>query len=71
MVMEKNFKMAKHEIPKIKKGQWWKNKQNGIVVEITGRSRGARYWNLRKVKGTGKDHHIHDGTLTKYFVLLI
>jgi len=50
---------------KIKKGQFWKSKDSGKVIKITGRKSGNRHWNV----DTG--HKIHEGTLLKFYELQV
>ena len=52
----------KHQI-KFKRNQRWKNKGTGKVFKITSRSTGNRHWLL------DNGHHIHEGTLLKYYEL--
>jgi len=51
----------------IKKGQLWKSKQNGRILEIvkktTGPS-GGKHWLMLCNK---KTHHVNEGTILKFF----
>jgi len=48
----------------VKKGQRWKNKDTGRVFTIKGKATGNRHWLL------SNGHHIHEGTLLKYYEFL-
>lgn len=50
----------------IKKGQLWKSKDSGVVLEIIGKKTGNKHWNTKKLGG-GKTHKIHEGTLQKFY----
>ena len=45
----------------VKKGQFWKAKDTGKVIQIMGKSTGNLHWS------TDTGHHIHEGTLQKYY----
>jgi len=53
----------------IKKGQLWKSKQSGIVLKIINKASGNLHWTAVQVNG-GKSHHVHEGTLQKYYQLV-
>ena len=50
----------------IKKGQLWKSKSSGQVVRITQKWSGNNHWSVINVRN-GKGHHIHEGTLLKFY----
>lgn len=54
----------------IKKGQIWKSKDSGVEIEIVSKKSGNRHWNTKKLNGN-KSHKIHEGTLLKFYELLI
>ena len=53
---------------KIKRGQRWKSKMNGTVLEIQNKASGNRHWTVNRI-GRKKAHHIHEGTLLKFYEL--
>ena len=54
---------------KIKKGQLWKSKESKKIIRICQKWSGNRHWAVVNVKN-GKAHHIHEGTLFKYYEIL-
>ncbi len=46
----------------VKRGQSWKNKTTGKIVKIQRKASGNRHWNI------DNGHHIHEGTLQKYYI---
>ena len=48
----------------VKRGQFWKNRQTGKLVRVMCKWSGNRHWTL------DNEHHIHEGTLTKYYDLV-
>ena len=48
----------------VKKGQLWKEKQGKKIVKVLRKSTGNLHWTL------DNGHHIHEGTLTKFFELI-
>jgi len=48
---------------KVKKGQLWKEKVTGKAVKIMAKATGNLHWKL------DNGHHIHEGTLQKYYEL--
>lgn len=54
--------------PKIKRGSKWKEKEGKKVIQLVGKASGNRHWTTRRLdKGGCASHHIHEGTLTKYY----
>jgi len=51
----------------VKKGQVWRNIQNGRIGEIRGKTKGGKSWNMNIGE---KVHHVNEGTLLKFFELL-
>lgn len=49
---------------KVKRGQSWKNKTTGKIVKVQRQATGNRHWTI------SNGHHIHEGTLLKYYELL-
>jgi len=45
----------------VKKGQFWQDKETGKIVKIMGKATGNLHWKL------DNGHHIHEGTLQKYY----
>ena len=59
------------QVIKIKKGQLWKSIDTKHVVEIVGKATGMRHWITRRFdRKSPKSHHIHEGTLYKFYKLL-
>lgn len=58
--MEKNL---------VKKGQRWKSKTNGKILVITGKATGNRHWATKDEERKNTAHHIHEGTLIKFYEL--
>lgn len=54
---------------KVQKGQLWKSLTNGKIVKVTGKATGNRHWNVNQIDGAKQTHHIHEGTLTKFYRL--
>jgi len=50
---------------KIKRNQKWKSKTTGRTLIIINRATGNRHWTIKT--DTGKSHHIHEGTLLKFY----
>ena len=50
----------------IKKGQLWKSKESKKVIRICQRWSGNLHWIVVNISN-GKTHHIHEGTLLKYY----
>ena len=48
---------------KIKRGQRWKNKTTGRIVITQRKASGNKHWTINN------GHHIHEGTLLKYYEL--
>lgn len=46
---------------KVKRGQFWINKQTGKIVRVMRKATGNRHWTI------DNGHHIHEGTLIKYY----
>jgi len=47
----------------VKKGQVWIEKTTGKKIKIMRKATGNFHWT------TDNDHHIHEGTLQKYYIL--
>jgi hypothetical protein len=54
---------------KINRGQIWKSKTTGIVLKIMSKHGGNRHWSATQLNGK-HSHHIHEGTLHKYYELI-
>ena len=54
---------------KYKKGQLWKSKDTGVVLELINKKSGNKHWNTKKVGGKNA-HKIHEGTLIKFYELI-
>ena len=54
---------------KIKNGQIYKSREGKRTLEITGKTGRERCWNVRTERGS-KNHHIHEGTVKKFYKLL-
>ncbi len=54
----------------IKKGQKWKSKLGGFVIEITSKLTGNGHWMTRKINGSGNNHKVHEGTLSRFYELI-
>jgi len=52
---------------KIKKGQFWKEKAGKKLFKITGKSTGMGHWTIKRLDRKNCSHHIHEGTLIKYY----
>jgi len=48
----------------VKKNQIWQEKQTGKVVKVLRKATGNLHWTL------DNGHHIHEGTLIKYYTLI-
>jgi len=46
---------------KVKRNQYWKNNTTGKVVKILRKATGNRHWTI------DNGHHIHEGTLLKFY----
>lgn len=52
----------------VKRNQIWKNQQNGRTGQIVGKaSTGGKVWIMNIGR---KSHHVNEGTLLKFFVLI-
>jgi len=49
----------------VKKGQFWKNKGTGKILKIMSKHSGNLHWTT-----DNGGHHIHEGTLQKYYELV-
>jgi hypothetical protein len=52
----------------VTRGQMWKSKDSKVVLEIVGKATGNRHWTCRS--NNKKSHHIHEGTLQKFYELV-
>jgi hypothetical protein len=59
----------KEEI-KIKKGQLWKSKASNVIVRIIGKWSGNKHWLIENPQRKNSSHHIHEGTLKKFYNLI-
>lgn len=48
----------------VKRGQVWKNKVTGKIVVVQRKATGNRHWTISNA------HHIHEGTLQKFYELV-
>ncbi len=53
---------------KIKKNQKWKSKDSNVILTIIQKSTGNKHWVA--ITNKGKSHHIHEGTLIKFYELI-
>jgi hypothetical protein len=53
---------------RISPGQCWRSKSGGFVVEITGKATGNKHWHAKRGRHS---HTIHEGTLAKFYELVI
>lgn len=53
----------------VKKGQIWKSKGSKTLVKITGKASGNNHWIAEQLTGV-KSHHIHEGTLQRFYELI-
>jgi hypothetical protein len=51
----------------IRKGQQWKSKTNGVILEVVSKSTGNNHWNCKTNRGN--THQVHEGTLQKFYEL--
>jgi hypothetical protein len=52
----------------IRKGQRWKSKGSGIIIDICCKTRGGKHW---KVSSNRKRcHHLRESIICKHFILL-
>jgi len=54
--------------PKIRRGQLWKKKDTGLVVELTGRN-GKGHWSYKKLSNgcSGKQHSVFENDLYRFW----
>jgi len=57
-------------IEKIKKGQLWKSKDSGIILQICQKWSISRCWVAKAINRKDAVHHIHEGTLLKFYELI-
>ena len=55
---------------KVKKNQIWKSKTSGKLLRIVQKATGNRHWTTAGVGRKNHAHHIHEGTLLKFYELL-
>jgi len=55
---------------KIKRGQIWKSKDSGLIIKICQKWRGNKYWCVKAINRKDTTHHIHEGTLIKYYEIM-
>lgn len=58
------------EKQKIKKGQLWKSKTNKVIIRIIGKWSGNNHWFIENPERKNSSHHIHEGTLYKFYNLI-
>jgi len=51
----------------IRPGQRWRNKMTGRVVVVGQRATGNGHWRISRVGKARRSHHIHEGTLRKFY----
>jgi hypothetical protein len=61
-----SFKKAEN-CNKVNRGQLWKNHQNGRIGKIVHRGQRGKEWIMLIGK---KSHHVNEGTILKYFILI-
>ena len=60
----------KEEEQKIRRGQIWQEKNGKKIIEIVAVATGNRHWTTRRIdRKSRKSHHIHEGTLLKFYCL--
>ena len=52
---------------KIKRGMKFKSKTNGRRIKIISKASGNGHWNCKQIDGGRQSHHIHEGTLRKFY----
>lgn len=52
-----------------RRGQRWRNRATGRVIILSHRASGMKHWSASSVPSSRKSHHIHEGTLAKFYVL--
>jgi hypothetical protein len=53
---------------KIKRNSIWKEKEGKKVIQLVGKATGNRHWTTRRLDKKGQSsHHIHEGTLLKFY----
>ena len=53
----------------IKRNSKWREKEGKKIIQLVGKASGNRHWTTRRLdKRGGVSHHLHEGTLTKYYV---
>lgn len=65
---KKTMKKKKVEVRKVKRGQIWKAKNSGIILEVLRKATGNNHWTVKTSRG--KSHHIHEGTLKRFYETL-
>ena len=51
----------------IRPGQRWRNKTTGRVVVVGQRATGNGHWRISHAGKARRSHHIHEGTLRKFY----
>lgn len=53
---------------KVKKGQFWKDKNTGRMIMISGKGTNERHWIImHENKGRKSSRHLHEGTIQKFY----
>lgn len=55
---------------KVKRGQLWKSKTSNVIIRIIGKWSGNRHWLVENPRRKNNSHHIHEGTLYKFYELI-
>ena len=53
---------------KMKVGQSYQDNKTGRVIKVLQRATGNNHWIIKA--GKGNTHHIHEGTIRKYYTLI-
>lgn len=48
-------------------GKKFKSKTSSIEIKIISKKSGNGHWNCVQINGGKKSHHIHEGTLKKFY----
>ena len=52
-----------------RRGQRWRERRTGRILVLSRRTSGNKHWSA-SAPGSRKSHHIHEGTLAKFYVLM-
>ena len=58
------------QVERVRPGQLWKAKNAKRVMRVTARAGGNKHWYITNVEGSRRCHHIHEGTLRKFYELM-